>query len=185
MIIEKVKEMESCYIINDCMAVPKNSENSDYKKIQKWITEGGIVEQEDLLAKAKSLKISKIKYERDQRNIEPITNQQAFILDEDGVKTSEQSYFLFYTNRHLTNPTSDPSAIISRVLDLGAMPYFTRDAENNKITVELTSDLVKSLHQAIAQRNDDNYKLSNEIEIAINNATTIEEVEAISWTQNP
>ncbi len=178
--IEKVKEMESCYIVNDCNSVPKNSENSDYQQIQKWIAEGGIVEKEDLLAKAKLKKIAEIKSVRDQRNIDPITDFEAFLLDEEGNKTEQKSYFIFYTNRHQTNPASDPDSIISRALELSAMPYFTKDIDDNKIAIELTSEIATLLRQRIAQRNNDNYKLSSAIEAEINNSTTIEEVEAIT-----
>lgn len=180
MIIEKVKEIQNCYIVNDCISVPKNSENSDYQKIQQWIMNGGIVEQEDFLAKAKLKKISEIKSIRDQKNIEPITDFEAFLFDEDGNKTEQKSYFIFYTNRHQTNPASDPDSIISRALNLSAMPYFTKDINGNKITIELTSEIAALLRQRIGQRNNDNYKLSSAIEAEINNSTTIEEVEAIT-----
>ncbi len=178
--IEKIKEMESCYIVNDCNAVPKNSENSDYQQIQKWVAEGGIVEKEDLLSKARLKKISEIKSIRDQKNIEPITDFEAFLLDEDGNKTEQKSYFIFYTNRHQTNPASDPDSIISRALDLGSMPYFSKDIDGNKITIDLTSEIAALIRQRIGQRNNDNYKLSSTIEAEINNSTTIEEVEAIT-----
>ena len=180
MIIEKVKEMETCFIVNDCNAVPKNPGNSDYQKIQKWIADGGVVEKEDILAKTKLEKIAEIKSIRDQKNIEPITDFEAFLLNDEGNKTEQKSYFIFYTNRHQTNPASDPDSIISRALDLSAMPYFTKDIDGNKIIIELTPEVAALLRQRIAQRNNDNYKLSSVIEAEINNATTIEEIEAIT-----
>lgn len=178
--IEKVKEMEQCYIVNDCNAVPKNPDNSDYQKIQRWIADGGVVEKEDVLAKTKSEKIAKIKSIRDQKNIEPITNQQAFLVDENGNTTSQESYFVFYTNRHQTNPASDPEEIISRAIALGSMPYFTKDHEGKPITIELTAEIAATLQQRISERNDNNYKLSSMVEVEISGAETIEEVEAIS-----
>jgi len=178
--IKKVKEMEQCYIVNDYNAVPKNPDNSDYQKIQKWIAQGGFVEKEDILAKTKLEKIAKIKSIRDQKNIEPITNQQAFLIDENGSKTSYESYFVFYTNRHQTNPASDPEAIISRTIALGSMPYFTKDNEGKKITIELTAEIAATLRQKISDRNDNNYKLSSNLEAEINNSQSIEEVEAIA-----
>lgn len=60
------------------------------------------------------------------------------------------------------------------------MPYFTKDIDGNKIVIELTSEIASLLRQRIAQRNNDNYKLSTAIEAEINNATTIEEIEAIT-----
>jgi hypothetical protein len=178
--IEKVKEMEQCYIINDCNAVPKNPDNSDYQKIQRWIDDGGIVEKEDILAKTKLEKIAKIKLIRDQKNIEPITDQKAFLVDENGVTISQESYFVFYINRHQTNPASDPELIISRAITLGSMPYFTKDNKGEKITVALTAEIAAVLRQRITDRNDSNYRISGALEIEIANAKTIEEVEEIS-----
>ena len=132
------------------------------------------------LKKFKETKISEIKKIRDQKNIEPITDFEGFLLDEEGNKTTQQSYFVFYANRHQTNPASDPEAIISRAINLGAMPYFTKDLEDRKITVELTAEIAGSLRQRIADKNDGNYKISKAMEAAISNAQTIEEVEEIS-----
>jgi len=178
--ILSVKEFRETYLVNGEKTVPKNPDNSDYQKIQKWITDGGIVEEEDVLAKTKSEKITQIKLIRDQKNIEPITNQKAFLIDENGSTTSQESYFVFYTNRHQTNPASDPEAIISRTIALGSMPYFTKDNEGGKITIELTAEIAATLRQRISERNDNNYKLSSSLETEINKAQSIEEVEAIA-----
>ncbi|MBU6141409.1 MAG: hypothetical protein KGP29_07665 [Proteobacteria bacterium] len=178
--IESVKEFKESYLVNQYISVPKNSDNSDYQRVQQWIANGGVVEQEDLLAKTKLEKIAKIKSIRDQKNIEPITDQQAFIIDENGTVTSQESYFVFYTNRHQTNPASDPEAIISRAIVLGAMPYFTKDNEGKQITIELTAEIATILRQKISERNDSNYKLSSTLEAEILSAESVEEVEAIS-----
>jgi hypothetical protein len=178
--IETVKEMQHCYIVNNCISVPKNSENSDYQKIQQWIENGGIVEQEDLLAKAKLEKIAKIKSIRDQKNIEPIGDYQGFVIDAEGNVTEQESFFVFYTNRHPTNPASDPDSIISRVMDLGTIPYFTKDPAGNQLTIQLTAELAISLRQRITERNNNNYKLSSMLEAEINSAQTQEEIEAIN-----
>jgi hypothetical protein len=178
--IESVKEFKETYLVNEYISVPKNSDNSDYQRVQKWISDGGIVEQEDLLAKSKLEKIAKIKSIRDQKNIEPITNQQAFLIDENGNVTSQESYFVFYTNRHQTNPASDPEAIISRAIALGSMPYFTKDTEGRQITIELTAEIAATIRQKISERNDGNYKLSSALEAEISGAESVEEVAAIS-----
>lgn len=138
----------------------------------------------DILEEAKSKKISQIKSVRDQKNTEPLINHQAFIIDANGNVTAEESDFLFYTNRHQSNPTSDPVSIISRVLELGAMPYFTKDNVGNKVVVELTPTIASALHQSIATRNDSNYRICFATEAAIRNAATVEEVEAITWNEN-
>jgi hypothetical protein len=86
---------------------------------------------------------------------------------------------VFYTNRHQSNPASDPESIISRAIELGSMPYFTKDLEGKKITIELTAEIAALLKQRIFERNDNNYKVSGSIEEAINNTQSIEELEAI------
>ena len=59
------------------------------------------------------------------------------------------------------------------------MPYFTKDLEGKKITVELTAEIAVLLKQRIFERNDNNYKVSGSIEEAINNTQSIEELQAI------
>jgi len=177
--IEKVKELEKIYLVNNSIAVPKNSDNSDYQRIQKWILDGGVVEKQDQLLPLKQQKISQIKSIRDQKNTAPLTDYKAFLIDDEGNKTEQESYFVFYTNRHQTNPASDPESIISRAIELGSMPYFTKDLEGKKITIELTAEIASLLKQRIFERNDNNYKVSGVVEEAINNAQNIEELEAI------
>lgn len=177
--IQKVKELEKIYLVNDSIAVPKNPDNSDYQRIQKWIAEGGIVEKEDQLPQLKLQKISQIKLIRDQKNTAPLTDYKAFLIDDEGNKTAQESYFVFYTNRHQSNPASDPESIISRAIELGSMPYFTKDLEGKKITIELTAEIAALLKQRIFERNDNNYKVSGSIEETINNTQSIEELEAI------
>lgn len=178
--ILSVKEFKETYLVNGETSVPKSPDNSDYQKIQRWIADGGVVEKEDILAKTKLEKIAKIKSIRDQKNIEPISDYQGFIIDVEGNVTEQESYFVFYTNRHQTNPASDPDSIISRVLDLGAIPYFTKNPDGNQITIQLTAELATSLRQRITERNNNNYKFSSLIEAEINSAQTLEEIEAIN-----
>lgn len=132
------------------------------------------------LREIKQRKIEQVKAVRNAKNIEPITDYAGFLIDAEGNITTEESYFIFYTNRHQTNPASDPDSIISRALDLGAMPYFTKDVQGNKITVQITAEIATSLRQRIAERNNNNYKLSSLIEIDINQAQSKEEVESIN-----
>ena len=133
-----------------------------------------------LIKDAKDKKIAEIKAIRDAKNIEPISNYKGFIIDADGTVTTQESYFVFHTNRHPTNPASDPDAIISRTMELGSLPYFTKDANGDEIAIQLNAELAVSLRQKIVERNNNNYALSSSIEIEINNAQTTEEVDAIT-----
>lgn len=138
-----------------------------------------LLSDEENLEITKRQKISKLKKDRDQKNTEPISEYKAFLLDSEGKKTLEESYFLFYTHRHQVNPTSDPDSIINRTIEMGSMPYFTKDIQGNKITIELTAELARSLRQVIANHNDLNYRNASEAEAKIKAANTIQEVEAV------
>lgn len=177
--IQKVKELEKTYLVNDSIAVPKNPDNSDYQWVQKWIADGGVAEKEDQLPQLKLQKISQIKLIRDQKNTAPLTDYKAFLIDDEGNKTAQESYFVFYTNRHQSNPASDPESIISRATELGSMLYFTKDLEGKKVTIELTAEIAALLKKKNFERNDGNYKVSTSLEEAINNAQTVEELETI------
>jgi hypothetical protein len=67
--IQTIKELNSNYLINESILVPKDSSNKDYRKIQIWIEEGGIIEPEftnsELLEQVKDEKKSLIKFDRD------------------------------------------------------------------------------------------------------------------------
>ncbi len=177
--IQKVKEFEKTYLVNNSITVPKSTDNSDYQRIQKWIAEGGVAQKEDPLPEFQKQKILKIKSIRDQKNTAPLTDYKAFLIDDEGNKTEQESHFVFYTNMHQSNPTSNPESIISRTTELGSMPYFTKNLEGKKITVELTAEIAALIKKKIFERNDKNYKISSSIEELINKAQSVEELEAI------
>lgn len=163
----------------DGIFIPKDPSNRDYQELVKYIGKGGAYQAYDPLPELKKEKISQIKLIRDQKNTEPLTDYKAFLIDDEGNKTNQETYFVFYTNRHQTNPASDPESIISRARELGSMPYFTKDLEGKKITVELTAEIAALLKQRMFERNDNNYKVSGVVEEEINNAQSIEELQAI------
>jgi hypothetical protein len=163
----------------DGIFIPKDPSNRDYQELVKYIGKGGAYQAYDPLPELKKEKISQIKLIRDQKNTEPLTDYKAFLIDDEGNKTAQESYFVFYTNRHQSNPASDPESIISRAIELRSMPYFTKDLEGKKITAELTAEIAVMLKQKIFERNNNNYKFSSSIEEAINKAQSIEELEEI------
>ena len=58
--IETVKELELVYLINNSISIPKNPENRDYRKVQQWIADGGIVEPEFTTAEKIQNKIDEL-----------------------------------------------------------------------------------------------------------------------------
>lgn len=182
--IEKVKFQKNGFLVNDAVFVPNAPENSDFKRVQEWIAEGGVVEDEFSLAEVKAKKIQEIKAVRDAKNIEPITDTSAEIINEDsGEAMGSNTFFVFHTSRHPSNPAADPSAILTGTIMLNhAVPYSTKDISGAKVTVEITPTIARSLAAHLALRNNNNYKLADAIVNAINAATTEEEVNAITWS---
>ncbi len=134
-----------------------------------------------LLNQAKQKKIQELKAIRDEKNIDPLTNCIAKILNDNGTLGADTS-FLFYANRHPSNPASDPNAILTACLMLGqTIPYSTRDLEDNKICIALTPTIAKIISVNLAKRNGENYKKYDNLTILINQAKTIEEINNINW----
>lgn len=181
--ILKIKKSQESYIVNGSIYVPKIDGNSDYEKIKKWIEDGGVVEPEFSLAEIKAKKIQEIKTIRDGKNIEPITDYSAKTFDNEGDLTDVNTFFVFHTNRHPTNPAADSTALLTNAIVLDqTVPYSSRDLSGDKVTVAITPDIARSLAAHLALRNNNNYKLADAIVNAINAATTEEEVNAITWS---
>lgn len=180
--ILKVKSQKNGYLVNDDAFVPSNPDNSDFQRVSKWISEGGVVEDEFSLAEIKAQKIAKIKAIRDEKNIEPITDTSAEILNEDGSSSGVRTFFVFHTSRHPTNPAADPQAILSGVIIMNqTLPYSTKDISGAKVTIALTPAIARSIAAHLSLRNSNNYKLADAIVVAINAAETQEAVEGITW----
>jgi len=67
MFIETVKQTQNGYLINDSIFVPNDPTNCDYQTLQKWVSEGGVVQSEfTTLQKTNNLRqsliSSRIKY---------------------------------------------------------------------------------------------------------------------------
>lgn len=183
--ITTVKILGSNYYVNNAFYVPNDPENRDYKTVQRWLTAGGVPEPEFSLEEVKAKKALEIKAKRDELNTTPITDALGAILDNTENPTGETTYFVFYTSRHPVNPASDPTTILTTVVVLNrAIPYVTEDLVGNRVIINLTPTLAQTIVLHLADRNNNNYKLANAILIAISNATTIEEVEAITWSNS-
>lgn len=136
------------------------------------------------LSEAKNKKIAEIKSVRDAKNIEPITDIQAATLNEDGTSTGQSSYFIFYTSRHPTNPAADPNSILTSAVVLNsAVPYSTKSPSGGKTSVAITPTTARTISTNLMLRNNRNYKLSGVIEAVVKAASSIEEVEAITWNE--
>lgn len=82
MIINTVKELQNSYLVNDSMTVPKDSTNSDYKKVQDWIAEGNKPDPEftpaELLQNAKNNKIKDLDVFHESDEVRILTINENF-----------------------------------------------------------------------------------------------------------
>jgi len=184
--IQKVKQQKNGYLVNDSIFVPSDPKNSDFQKIQKWIAEGGVIEAFDNLAEAKLTKITEIKSIRDSKNILPILDHSAELFDEEGHLSGVNSFFVFHTDRHPTNPAADPSSILTSIIVSNqAIPYSTKDLEGSRKIVNITPKIAQSLVAHLTLRNNNNYKLCDAIEKFIKNScSTLKELETVTWSTN-
>lgn len=179
--IQKVIKRGSEYIVNDQFSIPHDEENDYFKQIIEWEKNGGVIEEFQAdLTNLKNLKIAQIKQIRDQKNIDPITDHQAPIVDSEG-NLGEEVYFIFHTTRYPSNPAADPNCILSNAVIVGETNYFTKNLNGEKICVQIDSEIARSLLSHLKIRNENNFKLAEAIIAAINEAGTAEEVEAICW----
>lgn len=138
----------------------------------------------EILIRRKKEKAQEIQAVRDAKNIEPIKDTSAEIIDgESNNLTGVNTFFIFYTNRHPTNPAADPTALLTNAIVLNqTVPYSSRDLNGNKVTVAITPAIARSLAAHLALRNNNNYKLADVIVNAINNAVSEDAVNAITWS---
>jgi hypothetical protein len=148
-------------------------ENTQYSKPQ-WSQIEALIPAIEL-QEAKDAKLAEIQQARDAHNISPMWSHIAPRLD-----NNEPTQFCFYTNRHPSNPASDPTTILLGARS-GVVYYSTKDLSGNSIVVIIDSALGASIEEHIKQRNTNAYMKYGNLKTQINNANTIEEVEAITW----
>lgn len=134
-----------------------------------------------LLNQAKQKKIQELKAIRDEKNIDPLTNCTAKILNDNGTLGADTG-FLFYANRHPSNPASDPNAILTACIMFNqTIPYSTRDLQDKKICIALTATLAKTISVELVKRNGENYKQYDNLVALVNQAKTETEINNINW----
>jgi hypothetical protein len=134
-----------------------------------------------LLKKAKEEKIAEIKRINDEKNIESTINQ-GYLMNENG-SLGELVSFEFKTTRHPSNPASDPNTILfSTLMSKINTRYSTKNAKTGEqIAIQLTPALAQNIVAHLSLRNTSNFQYRDQLLAKINEAKTIEEVEAIKW----
>lgn len=134
-----------------------------------------------LLDKVKANKIQELKAIRDEKNIDPLTNCTAKILNDNGTLGADTG-FLFYANRHPSNPASDPNAILTACIMFNqTIPYSTRDLQDKKICIALTATLAKTISVELVKRNGENYKQYDNLALLLEDCKTETEINNINW----
>lgn len=185
--ILRVVKTQGGFNVNNQFFIPEDENDGYYRAIREWEAAGGIIEDEPKpsLDRLKAEKIAEIKAIRDEKNIEPITDTSAEILNEDGSGSGVSTFFVFHTSRHPTNPAADPQAILSGVIIMNqTLPYSTKDISGAKVTIALTPAIARSIAAHLSLRNSNNYKLADAVIAAINAAKTQKAVEKITRSAN-
>jgi hypothetical protein len=152
------------------------------EQLNDWIDISNTEEGKNyLLQRAKDEKIAEIKRINDEKNIEPTSNQ-GYLMNENG-SLGELVSFEFKTTRHPSNPASDPNTILfSTLMSKINTRYSTKNAKTGEqIAIQLTPQLAQNIVSHLSLRNTTNFQYRDQLLAKINQAKTIEEVEAISW----
>jgi hypothetical protein len=122
-----------------------------------------------LVQKAKNEKIAEIKRINDEKNIEPTVNQ-GYLMNENG-SLGELVSFEFKT-----------TILFSTLMSKINTRYSTKNAKTGEqIAIQLTPALAQNIVSHLSLRNTSNFQYRDQILAKINDAKTIQEVEAIKW----
>ena len=154
-------------------------ENTQYPR-PKWSEIEALIPTIEL-QEAKNEKIAEIKRINDEKNIESTINQ-GYLMNENG-SLGELVSFEFKTTRHPSNPASDPNTILfSTLMSKINTRYSTKNAKTGEqIAIQLTPALAQNIVAHLSLRNTSNFQYRDQLLAKINEAKTIQEVEAIKW----
>jgi hypothetical protein len=177
--------------VDDFNKVSKNFRTGDWRECTEE-------ERDDyLLGSIKDSKEEELKQKRDESNISEMTTHEGIELipNELGFTESDPIYFSFRT-KPTGNPATEPTSILSNVVvkniglvagDLPPSHYLPYSCEiiegetRRRGYIKLDFVLAQSLVTHLEQRNSANIKYCNSLEVELDNATTIEEINNINW----
>lgn len=158
--IQSVKEFNSYYLVNGSTTVPKNKKNRDYRSVQCWLEDGGVLTPLYSVEELKDLKKQEIKKLRNDSFSKPLL---ARVISGD-------SYYV------TTNPEINifQSAILMTDDETREWGCY-RDGQKEIIT--LTKSELLSLANHYEQRKNQEYNLCDKRREAVDALSTIQEVE--------
>lgn len=168
--INKVKESGSYFVINDSFWIPKVVENSDYKTIQRWIENGGVVESEFSLSELKNKKLQEL---------------DIYHYNDKAIRQCKvNSFFVLQLNSEVRTLIQEQINLLSQKIELGLIEE--QDAEFEFFytggSIKIKLEQLRKIYVAmldIVNFNFQNYK--KEIS-TINSLSTIEEVDNHDFT---
>lgn len=152
-----------------------------------WVIATEMEIQTHLLQKAKEAKKDELKNTLDTENIKPFVIAGKQINPITLALSADDTYFYFIIKKHPDNPAADPMTLLNEALQNRIVPYFAdsvpanEDAKSEEVCIALTATLASAIKNHIKDRNIHNFSHYRELKIQLENAQTIEEVEAIKW----
>jgi hypothetical protein len=174
--IETVKELELNYLVNDTISVPKDSSNRDCRKVEAWITGGGIVEQEDFLQIAKETKTRELKAQRDENLKKPTPQTITY-----GGNLANRS-FNVNPKEHLPLFSTIISVLQNKIDNGSSNPTRTWSDASGEV-LELTISDFSNLVNHLDYRDAIEYAFCTKRVKEVEGFSTIEEVEAFDITK--
>ena len=112
MIINTVKDLQNSYLVNNSISVPKDSSNSDYQAVQKWIAEGNKPDPEftpaELLQNAKNDKIKELEVFHESDEVRILTINNTFKVSTNYEKTRKWFNEIIYDLENESDVTGKP-----------------------------------------------------------------------------
>lgn len=154
-------------------------------------TQAEILEIE--LIEAKQIKIKQLKINRNEKLLKPMKNAQAYeiVFDDQGLDVvTDNAVFFEYKVTSTGQPATEPNYLLLNAKTKTGGKYIRysaqiiQDNNSRKGYIQLNSVVAINLLNHIEQRNTNYIKVSNDLEIEINECLTLEEVENIDINFN-
>lgn len=160
--IQKVKQLQDSFVVNDAIFVPNDTKNSAYQEIQEWIAqEGNVIEPEftpeEFLQKAKDAKIAEIRAIKETELYKPVS----------------------YMSRIFISTERASGNIVGALQIISGDVFNWIDSNGNSIT--MTRAEFEGLGMAILVQRSAVYLKESQKYQEIAEAETIQDVQNITW----
>jgi hypothetical protein len=167
-----VKQKANGFLVDNKFFVPNDPNNTQYKEIQKWIENGGIVDPEFSLPEA----ISKKLQELDQYHFNDIEIRQCKI----------NNYFILQLSGEGRSLIQEQISFLTQKIELNLIQEADATFEYfyNGGSIEITLTQLRQLYVAMLNIVNSNYQNYKAETYAIKNLDSVEAVESHDFTVN-